>query len=696
MRKVVAIVQARTSSSRLPGKVLAPIGGCTMVERLLGQLRGCTAIDQVVVATSVDPSDDALADHLRSGGVPVFRGDLGDVLGRFGAAAAQHGADVVVRLTGDCPLHTPDTVDEVITEFLRTDVDYATNTEPYTRPDGLDVEVFTRAALEEAVAHAEPGPDREHVTPYIRRAPHARRMYALHRDRLQGAGLRWTVDDADDLEYVRRVWACLDESGPGPHSYEVVMRAAEGLGEHRFSEVGKVGLYKSVYDAAAGTKAPPLARTRREARLAGAERASGGVRTRAAALRGCLGAAPVIIERGRGARVWDADGNEYIDLRQRPSFSILGHAEPSVDRAAHEQASRGRGFPGPHPLEVELVERMTRLVPCAEAVRFERSGTGATRSAVRAAVAHTGRTRVATRRPDDPCGRVPGKRRLRGSGGEAYWPTHPFPYNDVEALDRVLSAHPGEFAAVLMEPLTFTSPARGYLQAVKDTAHRHGALLIYDETRSGFRFGLGGAQATCGTAPDLASFGESIGNGYAIGCVAGRDDVVRATSDAGSCAAVDLSGVAAAVAVLDALEHTDAFARMRAAARRLTDGVIGLAKLAGLASRVAADGQPVWLRLRFLDGAGGTDELLRAVWAQEVAKRGVLIDSTHNVSAAFDYADVDHVLRAYAEAFKYIGGLVRRGEDLAACLDGLVVAPTADAPPDLSMFTRSPARRVQA
>src|SRR5829696_4730376 len=166
--KIVAVIQARTSSSRLPGKVLAPVGDVTMLERMLAQVEGAKTVDEIVVATSDDPSDDELAERITARGSHVFRGHLTDVLARFAAAAEESAADVVVRLTGDCPLHTPDTVDDVVNAFLAADVDYASNLEPYTRPDGLDVEVFTRAALLRAVREAPPGPDREHVTPFLR------------------------------------------------------------------------------------------------------------------------------------------------------------------------------------------------------------------------------------------------------------------------------------------------------------------------------------------------------------------------------------------------------------------------------------------------------------------------------------------------------------------------------------------------
>jgi glutamate-1-semialdehyde 2,1-aminomutase/spore coat polysaccharide biosynthesis protein SpsF len=678
--KVVAIIQARLSSSRLPRKVLAPIGAMPMIDRLLHQMSGTTSVDQVVVATSQDSSDDELAAHLEGRGVEVVRGDLNDVLGRFGAAAARYDADVIVRLTGDCPLLTPDTVDDVVSAFLAADVDYATNIYPYTRPDGLDVEVFTRQALTRAIRETAPGPDREHVTPFLRRAGDLRRLYYLHRTGPHGAGLRWTVDVPEDLEYVRRIWAKLDELGPGPHAYEAIMEVAQQLGVSETVDISNRGYYKSIYAVAEGVKAPPLRLAESEAMLArSAQVIPGGAQTYSKSWRQHIrGVSPIFLERGEGARVWDVDGNEYVDLIQGLLPNILGYAHPDVDRAAYEQARRGHSFSLAHPLEVELAERLTRLIPCAEMVRFGKNGSDATAGAVRVARAFTRRERVAV------CGYhgwqdwfIGSTTRNAGVPQAVCDLAHQFPYNDAEALERLLASHKGEFAAVIMEPYNFYDPSPGYLQNVKKLAHDHGALLIFDEICTGFHFGLGGAQKRFGVLPDLATFGKAMGNGYPISCIVGRRDVMRTFDDVfvSFTFAGDVAAMAAALTVLDILEHTDALARMEAAGRRLANGAVALAGEAGLSSRFLTHGHHNWLLLRFLDEEGRDDPVLRALWVQEVVRRGVLLIQTHNICAALDYAAVEHVLRAYAEGFKYVGRLVETGADLQQQLDGPVPTP---------------------
>lgn len=678
--KVVAIIQARMSSSRLPGKVLAPVGRSAMIDRMLSQVEGAASIDEIVVATSDDPSDDELAAHLEARGKHVYRGDLADVLLRYAGAAEEYGADVVVRLTGDCPLHTPDTIDDVVNGFLSADVDYASNLEPYTRPDGLDVEVFSREIMLRAVRETSAGPDREHVTPFLRRDAGVRRLHYIHSTGPAAPTARWTVDDRADLDFVREVWKKLDIEGPAPHLYETIMTATLSVAPTNASAVSNFGYYKSIYEHVTGEKAAPLCLDQSEAWLRRSEEATpGGAQTYSKSWRLHIrGVSPMFLERGKGARVWDVDGNEYVDLVQGLLPNILGYAHPDVDRAAYECAQRGHSFSLAHPIEVQLAERLKRIIPCAEMVRFAKNGSDATSGAVRAARAFTKRDRVAI------CGYhgwhdwyIGTTSRSAGVPRAVQELSHTFPYNDLDALERLLASHPGEFAAVILEAFNHVWPAEGFLEGVKELAHRHGAVLIFDEICSGFHFGLGGAQKLFGVTPDLATFGKAMGNGYPISCVVGRRDIMEIFNDIfmSFTFAGDVSAMAAANAVLDHLESGDAYTRMEATSTAMFDGARVLADLSGLGSRFVIHGHRNWPFLRFLDDSGSDDPVLRALWIQEVTRRGVLIISTHNVSASLNRNDVEHVLNAYAAAFKFIGGLVRDGESLMNHLDGPVPTP---------------------
>jgi len=200
--KRVAIVQARVSSSRLPGKVMEPILGIPMIVFMLRRVARAQNLDRLVLATSVEESDDVLSQIAAQYGFDCYRGDLLDVLARFAGAAKLYEADVIVRLTGDCPLIDYDIIDSCISTLIQKDLDYVSNVDPPTFPNGLDVEVLTSDALAQANADAKTSSDREHVTPYIRRNKTQFRQ-ANVRSCVDLSSLRWTVDHRDDLELVR-------------------------------------------------------------------------------------------------------------------------------------------------------------------------------------------------------------------------------------------------------------------------------------------------------------------------------------------------------------------------------------------------------------------------------------------------------------------------------------------------------------
>lgn len=203
--KVVAIIQARMSSTRLPNKVMAEIAGAPMIEHVVRRAEQASKIDQVIVATSDQPADDRLVHYLEASQRTCFRGSEHDVLDRFTQAARRHAAEVVVRLTADCPLLDPRIIDRVIAAFLEGDFDYVGNTIPPTYPDGLDTEVFSRAALEAAWEQAAQGSEREHVTFYLYRHPEQFRLHNV-RHIADLSALRWTVDEPRDLEFARAVY----------------------------------------------------------------------------------------------------------------------------------------------------------------------------------------------------------------------------------------------------------------------------------------------------------------------------------------------------------------------------------------------------------------------------------------------------------------------------------------------------------
>jgi spore coat polysaccharide biosynthesis protein SpsF len=209
MPNVTAIVQARMGSTRLPGKVLRRLAGQPLLAHLVRRLGGCRRLDRVIIATTVDPADDAIEALTRSLGLGCFRGSEEDVLSRYAGAAAEAGADVIVRITSDCPLIDPEVVDSVVARLARGDCDYASNTIRRTYPRGLDTEALTRATLDRLQVIAEPGPAREHVTWLVHRRTDEFRIASVE-DEIDSSDLRWTVDTDDDWRLVDRLYRELD------------------------------------------------------------------------------------------------------------------------------------------------------------------------------------------------------------------------------------------------------------------------------------------------------------------------------------------------------------------------------------------------------------------------------------------------------------------------------------------------------
>jgi len=203
--RTVAIIQARMGSARLPGKILKPLFGEPMLARMIERVKRAKRIDEVVLATSDTPEDDATAELGRTCEVNVFRGAEKDVLDRFYKAAKEASADVVVRLTGDCPLHDPAVIDEVVEHFLKTNVDYTRS--PANYPEGVDTEVFSFSALERAWRDAKLPSECEHVTPYIRNHPD---LFRVDGEWTSGGGnhsaMHWSVDTQDDFDFATQVF----------------------------------------------------------------------------------------------------------------------------------------------------------------------------------------------------------------------------------------------------------------------------------------------------------------------------------------------------------------------------------------------------------------------------------------------------------------------------------------------------------
>ena len=388
------------------------------------------------------------------------------------------------------------------------------------------------------------------------------------------------------------------------------------------------------------------------------------------------GVAPVFAERADGGYVWDVDGRRYIDWPMALGPLLLGHNHPGVNQAVRERLSDGVAFSLPTRIELELAERLIAWFPFAERVRFGKNGSDATSGAVRAARAFTGRDIVLC------CGYhgwqdwfIGSTTRNVGVPKAVADLTKPFPFNDTPALEDLLADHAGKVAAIIMEPMGVVEPAEGYLEAVRELATKHGAVLVFDECWTGFRIHLQGAYGRFGVAPDLACFGKAMGNGFPISAVLGRADIMDVFEEAffSFTFGGDLLGMTAANATLDVLEAEPVLERVDALGVALIDGMREQIERHGLANNVAVVGYPARHVIEFRDdGCDGL--LLKSVFQQEGLLRGILAAAWHAPSYAHSDQDVAETLTVYDQSFAAIAQGIAEG-NLETLLLGRQVEP---------------------
>ncbi len=367
------------------------------------------------------------------------------------------------------------------------------------------------------------------------------------------------------------------------------------------------------------------------------------------------GAAPLFLESAAGCHVTDVDGHRYLDYVLGLLPIILGYGDPDVDSAIRDQLDQGITLSLPHRLEMELSERLVRLIPCAEMTRFGKNGSDATTAAVRLARAHTGRDRIA----------------VAGYHGWHDWyigttSRHlgvpqavrdlsvSFPFNDADALVPLLQQ--GDLAAVVLEPAGATAPAPGFLQRLRELCDHHGAVLVFDEIITGFRIGLGGAQAHYGVTPDLAAFGKAMGNGMPISAIVGRADIMALMEDVfvSGTFGGELLSLAAAIATIDKLERQQIPQRLWHHGDRLRNAANGLAEKRGLSDVITFKGDGWWPRLHLANGPVESATLV-SLLRQECTAHGLLLASSFNLCLAHTATDaifdetVQALDRIYAE-----------------------------------------------
>jgi len=369
------------------------------------------------------------------------------------------------------------------------------------------------------------------------------------------------------------------------------------------------------------------------------------------------GISPYFIERGKGSHIWDLDGNEYIDFVNALGAVILGYQDEDVDRAVLEQMKKGVTFSLAHSLETELAELLTEMVPCAEMVRFGKNGSDATTGAIRLARAYTNREHIAA------CGYhgwqdwyIGTTSRCLGVPQSTRELTHIFSYNNLDSLDEIFRQFPNQIAAVIMEPMSIEFPQDNFLENVKQLAHKHGSLFILDETVTGFRFALGGAQEYFNVIPDLATFGKGMANGYPLSCIVGKREIMKLLEEVffSFTFGGETLSLAAAMAVLKKMKANSVIQLLVTRGRYLLSAIQQLIDKYDLQNVISVKGHPTKTALIFHDTDFYNQWEVKTLWMQEIMPRGIFGIGSHTLCYAHSQGDLECLLHVYDEVFMII------------------------------------------
>lgn len=366
------------------------------------------------------------------------------------------------------------------------------------------------------------------------------------------------------------------------------------------------------------------------------------------------GISPYFAERGEGAYLFDVDGNRYTDFMNSLLSITLGYNDKDVVDAVKAQLDKGTIFSLASELEVQVAEKISEMVPCAEMVRFGKNGSDATAGAIRVARAYTKKEHVLVCGyhgwQDWYIGSTPRNLGVPKSTSDL---THTFNYNDIDSLEKLLKEFEGDVAAVILEPVNVFPPEDNFLQKVKDLTHQHNAVLVFDETITGFRYANGGAQELFGVTPDLATFGKGLANGYPVSAVAGKREIMKLMEEIffSFTFGGETLSLAASLATLNKLQNGPILETIKETGRYLMDSLSKKILEHKLGHIFSVEGYPVWSFIIAKDTDYATMWEIKTLMQQEMLENGMFMIGTHNMSYAHTKEDVDNLMEVYESFF---------------------------------------------
>ena len=375
-----------------------------------------------------------------------------------------------------------------------------------------------------------------------------------------------------------------------------------------------------------------------------------------------LGQAPIFSDKAQGGYMWDVDGNKFIDWPMALGPMILGHNNKKVNLAVTKRLKKGIAFSLPNKVELELSEKLIDWFPYAEAIRFGKNGSDVTSAAVRAARAYTNKNHVLC------CGYhgwqdwfIGSTSRSGGVPKEVKKLTHPFIYNDIDSLIKLINKFKGKVSAIIMEPMGLEYPKNNFLQKVRKLASQNNIVLIFDECWTGFRLHKMGSFGLFNVKPDIACFGKALGNGIPISILLGNKDIMNIFEDIffSFTFGGDVLGMTAADTVLNIIEKEPVISYIEEIGNKLNIGVKDIIKDLNISKYVSYSGYSGRSAFSF-SGDKNEGLLIKSIFQQESIKKGVLAAGWHAPCYAHTYKDVDKTLSTYHDVFKLISYAIEK------------------------------------
>jgi len=649
-KKILAIIQARYNSNRLPGKVCKKIiKNMSVIEVIILRLKKSKKINQIVVSTSDNIKDKKIINICKKLNIKFFIGNETDVLDRFYKTAVKFNADHILRITSDCPLADPLLIDSFIEKYLKKKPDYLSNTIRPTYPDGLDIEIFNFNTLKNAWKNCKNINDREHVTQYIVKNKNLKKINIKNKN--DYSSLRLTLDHETDLKLIKHIYNYFK-----PNiffSWQDVIKL-----RNKQKKIFNINSHLKRNEGMVTTKGQKLW-------LRAQDIIPGGNQFLSKKSELYLpNQWPAYFKKSKDCYVTDLSNKKYLDLTMGIGTNILGYANSIIDKAVKKTINMGTMSTLNCPEEVELAEKLLQIHPWAEQAKFAKTGGEANAIAVRLARTYSKKNNIAI------CGyhgwhdwylasNINNKKNLDEHLLSGLQPNgvpknlkdtiFTFSYNNIEQLKKLIKKK--NIGIIKMEVERNIEPKNNFLNKVRELATKNKIILIFDECTSGFRQNFGGLHKLYKVNPDIAIFGKSLGNGYPISAIIGKKKILSCSQNTfiSSTFWSDRIGYVAALKTLEVMEKTNSWKKITDIGNYIKNQWKKKAKKYSLPIKISGLAS---LTTFYIDLPNKLK--YKTYITQEMLKYGIITNNSIYVSVHHNKKNINYYLKILDKCFKNI------------------------------------------